>query len=780
MEKTSRRAKVSQLTQALAKHKKRDIDKITFSRILLMSCGCTLIADENDDSNDELIKKFLYSRGLVGTLKGGFNNAIDKKGATEFFRQNLKNEASLFSDLGITNARKDFNLLCDALVIQYENFIKFDDDAVFDYVRNLYNDLLADEKIKDQLIQRKTVFENLPKFEKNQLEAYLVKIEKNYSIVKTIVDPNSRKSFYDIYVCNILQLREQKNLQSSTIENVSIKTLFEKWPSTLIIEASGGVGKTMMLTHLALSAALNYKTNFLLPIFINLRDYAGEQDFLFYALMNVNKYLEDTVSKDTLISLLESGMCLFLLDALDEINSAMLYEFEVALKDFAAKYDKNKFVASSRPSNKNSFLHNFAVVDLLPFSKFQAKQLISKLDFRVDDPTIKDSFLTALDKTLYKSHESFCSNPLLLTILLLTYEHSGIPKTRHMFYEKAYDSMAEKFDSQRGRFSRSFVTGLTSDRLLEYIKSFCFISYCEDKYSFTEGEFETIFTKLKEKVKYSTDTFGYKEFLTDFESNLCLLYKEGKKYRFVHRSFQEYFCAAYLKDQKDKNFPSIAKFLDEHQHSFLQIDADGTKHFIIDFWNDEVLSMLYEMAKERVEEFIYLPILRNSILSSENKYLDFATFVKSAFSDISWTTGDSERRGSNSFTSNVLEHIFRNRDYANLFDSVYEDDLEDLDLPRTVSITNYYVTLDSDGHKYYNEADEYYCDELGKEVPYDGQQYTADMNVILSELDYSRGFLDSLEKTYIYDLYNAFKNLYLLLEDKYRSKSQTNIIDILD
>ena len=138
------------------------------------------------------------------------------------------------------------------------------------------------------------------------------------------------------------------------------------------------------------------------------------------------------------------------------------------------------------------------------------------------------------------------------------------------------------------------------------------------------------------------------------------------------------------------------------------------------------------------------------------------------------------KKGSNSFTSNVLEHIFRNRDYANLFDSVYEDDLEDLDLPRTVSITNYYVTLDSDGHKYYNEADEYYCDELGKEVPYDGQQYTADMNVILSELDYSRGFLDSLEKTYIYDLYNAFKNLYLLLEDKYRSKSQTNIIDILD
>ena len=780
MEKPSKIAKVSQLTQALAKHKKRDIDKITFSRILLMSCGCTLIADENDDSNDELIKKFLYSRGLVGTLKKGFNNAIDKKGATEFFRQNLKNEASLFSDLGISNARKDFNLLCDALVIQYDNFIKFDDDAVFDYVRNLYNDLLADEKIKDELLQRKSVFENLPKYEKKLLENYLAKIEKNYSTVRTIIDQNSRKNFYDIYVCNNLRIRDQKSLQYTSIENVSIKTLFEKCPSTLIIEASGGVGKTMLLTHLTLSATSNYKTNYLLPIFINLRDYVGEQDFLSYALFNINKYLEDPVSRDTLVSLLESGMCIFLLDALDEINSSILYEFEVALKDFAAKYDKNKFVASSRPSSKNSFLHNFAVVELMPFSKFQAKQLIGKLDFRIDDPTIKDSFISALDKTLYKTHESFCSNPLLLTILLLTYERSGIPTTRHMFYKKAYESMAEKFNSQRGKFSRSFVTGLTSDRLLEYIKSFCFISYCKDKYSFTEGEFETIFTNLKEKVKYSTDTFGYKEFLTDFESNLCLLYKEGKKYRFIHRSFQEYFCAAYLKDQKDKNFPSIAKFLDEHHHSFFQIDADGTKHFVIDFWRDEVLSMLYEMAKERVEEFIYLPILRNSILSSENKYLSFVTFVKAAFGDISWAAGDSERRGSNSFTSNVLEHMFRNEDYTYFFDNVNECDLEDLELPRTFMVTNYYVTLDTEGHAFYNEANEYDYDEQGEEIPFDGHYYTADMKDILLELDYSRGFLDSLEKTYIYDLYNAFKNLYLLLEDKYRSKSQTNIIDILD
>lgn len=781
MEKTTKIAKVSLLTQALANHKSVDIDKIGFARILLMSCGCSLIAHEKDDSSDELIKKFLYTRGLTGILKNGFNGTINKKGATEFFRYNLKNEPSLFTDLGIKTARKNFNLLCDALVIQYENFIKFDDDAVFDYVRDLYNDVLADDKIKDELSHRKSVFEILPKFEKKQLETYLAKVEKNYSIVKTIIDPSAQINFYDIYVCNDLQLRGQKKLPSSSIENVSIKTLFEKWPSTLVIEASGGVGKTMMLTHLTLSAISNYKTNYLLPIFINLRDYSGEKDFLSYALSNINKYLEDAVSTDTLISLLESGMCLFLLDALDEIDSSMLYEFEVALKDFATKYDKNKFVASSRPLSKNSFLHNFAVVDLQLFSKFQAKQLIGKLEFRPDDPAIKSSFLNALDKTLYKSHEEFCSNPLLLTILLLTYEHSGIPRARHMFYEKAYESMAEKFDTQRGRFSRCFATGLTSDRLLEYIKSFCFISYCEDKYSFTEEQFETIFVKLKEKAKYSTDTFGYKEFLSDFENNLCLLYKEGKKYRFVHRSFQEYFCAAYLKDQKDKNFPSIAKFLDEHHHSYVHQEADGTTtYYVFDFWNDEVLSMLFEMAKERVEEFIYLPILRNNIISSEDEYLKFATFINAAFKDISWTSGDSEENGSNSFVSNVLEHIFRNQDYVDYFDRVYEDYLEDLELPRIVTEKDYYVSPDGDGHKYYNEAYRFNYDEMGEEIPFDGSYFKADTRDILEDIDGSKWFLDSLKETYIYDMYKVFVNLHKLLEEKYKNKDKKDIIDILD
>ena len=41
------------------------------------------------------------------------------------------------------------------------------------------------------------------------------------------------------------------------------------------------------------------------------------------------------------------------------------------------------------------------------------------------------------------------------------------------------------------------------------------------------------------------------DFLIDLTDNLCIMYKEGNKYHFIHRSFQEYFTARYLATNYD-------------------------------------------------------------------------------------------------------------------------------------------------------------------------------------------------------------------------------------
>ena len=83
-------------------------------------------------------------------------------------------------------------------------------------------------------------------------------------------------------------------------------------------------------------------------------------------------------------------------------------------------------------------------------------------------------------------------------------------------------------------------------------------------------------------------------FLDDLKDNLCIMYKEGEKYYFIHRSFQEYFAAVYFAYDYDDNLGQVGKFFDESGHRSR---------------SDRTFDMLYDMIPEKVERFIFLPFL---------------------------------------------------------------------------------------------------------------------------------------------------------------------------
>jgi len=80
------------------------------------------------------------------------------------------------------------------------------------------------------------------------------------------------------------------------------------------------------------------------------------------------------------------------------------------------------YVVSSRPYSQFVYLSRFSVMRLQIFSKEQSLALIDKLDFRPDSPKIKEKFRKELDDRLFNTHQDFATNPLLLTIMLMTYE----------------------------------------------------------------------------------------------------------------------------------------------------------------------------------------------------------------------------------------------------------------------------------------------------------------------------------------------------------------------
>ncbi len=94
------------------------------------------------------------------------------------------------------------------------------------------------------------------------------------------------------------------------------------------------------------------------------------------------------------------------------------------------------------------------------------------------------------------------------------------------------------------------------------------------------------------------------DFIHDLINNLCLMYQDGPSYGFIHRSFQEYFCAKYFNAQLDELLVHVIPMFDRDER---------TKK------RDTALEMLYDMKPKAVEKYLILPYLKGLIADCESK-----------------------------------------------------------------------------------------------------------------------------------------------------------------
>ena len=118
------------------------------------------------------------------------------------------------------------------------------------------------------------------------------------------------------------------------------------------------------------------------------------------------------------------------------------------------------------------------------------------------------------------------------------------------------------------------------------------------------------------------------EFLIeDYTSCVNMFYREGGKYYFVHRSFQEYFCALSFTKQLEEDLSNILNVFDDREHSH----------------GEMVLPFLCDMIPEKMERFVFLPYLQKLVESSEaysypghiSGYWDFLWSIYTVFDCIS-------------------------------------------------------------------------------------------------------------------------------------------------
>ena len=446
---------------------------------------------------------------------------------------------------------------------------------------------------------------------------YLKHAKEKHEIKKTFLY-ETRRPFYDFFVCSDIKKRPNSygtvirrvGQQEKPITNATVDS-FPENERCIILSGTGGLGKSMMMTHFLLDTIEKHILSRKIPILILLRDYKPEEGELIDLVFKEFKRHDLSLHLSELIELLDNGKAVILFDGLDEIKKEYVNDFIKEVGVLSDNYPNSIYIISSRPTVNFRAIENFVPYDLQPFSKAQSISMIAKLDQSVIDPQIQSDFIDDLQYNRfnlnYDERIEFLGNPLFLTIMLLSYEgNHEIPTRRFVFYEQAYDVMAKKHDATKG-LKREFATELDSKDFQKFFGEFCAITYEQELYDFEPKQIEEAFQDVIEANDLATTP---EAFIEDVTGKICLIYLDGNKYYFIHRSFQEYFVAYFFSRQLEQHYDAVREMLwrrDEMDHDSM------------------VLPMLFDMDQNKTELCIILPYLKEFIdrYSGEDGYQKF-------------------------------------------------------------------------------------------------------------------------------------------------------------
>jgi len=454
-----------------------------------------------------------------------------------------------------------------------------------------YNKIVAEfisNQIDRLLVAGKSVYTSTVgkielRLEKTYKE-YLTNLLNDYSYSKSFFVRDEPQKLYKFFV-NLSGVCNRE-----IIEKINIKTIAHV-NSKIIISGQAGCGKSIISKHLLVNSIV-HKTH--VPIYVELRRLNGSkkcfEEFVFYTLKTHGVNLK----KEYLEKSLELGHFLILLDGFDELEMTIRDAISSDIKEFVERYSKNTYVLTTRPDERVESWDSFSVIRVQPLDLEKAIELVSKLPFNSDE---KKGFIELLQGTLFDSHRSFLSNPLLLTIMILTYRQSAdIPKKLSIFYWQAYEALFQRHDSFKGAYCRDRICSLDIQDFSKVFSAFCVHTYDDNKYSFARDEILKYF-------KFSTDVTGLdvepEGFLKDCLQAVCLIVEDGLFYTFTHRSFQEYFAAKFIVDcPPDVKGQLLDKFSDRSV-------------------SDSVLSLVYEMDTENFEKLFLIPFVDELIRIAE-------------------------------------------------------------------------------------------------------------------------------------------------------------------
>lgn len=421
---------------------------------------------------------------------------------------------------------------------------------------------------------------------------YQPHVERNYlyvSRVKTLIERNKPVALDDAFIPPTLGIMRNQSRFDDPQEKLSTDNFLAKLNGgeRLLVTAIAGAGKSMLMKKMYCSLAESSEVRSV-PLFVELRKFNEFTDvsLLGYIQSDIAAISSKFDHSDLTLAL-KSGILTLLLDGYDEVRPSLREAIKTQISELSRTYPGINIVISSRPDDDFISWSEFTEYSVLPFTQEQAIALIEIIDF---NEKTKRKLVSRIKDDLYESHKEFLSNPLLASMMLLTFDSSyDIPNKRHIFYQRAFVALLEKHDAYKG-YRREFKSKLEQDDFERAFSAMCILSYTKQHYSFSSEEEARSFAK--QGLELTSVDGESSSFVADLRDNLCMLVTDGQYLSFLHRSFQEYFASLYiLRTDTARGLKILEKMFKARPYP------------------DALINMCLEIEPEVVERHLILPKL---------------------------------------------------------------------------------------------------------------------------------------------------------------------------
>ncbi len=367
----------------------------------------------------------------------------------------------------------------------------------------------------------------------------------------------------------------------------------------VVILGDPGSGKTSLLKFLAMRwVTINQGP---LPVWIDLKHYAQQPiGLLTYCQSGCATYGLDARE---LTNRMQAGEAAIYLDGLDEVfdgqTRGRVVEDVAAL---AARYPHAIVLATSRifgyePERLRDA--GFAHATLEDLDDLQVSEFLRKWHESAEDsPTERVRLVDQVERALRESHavRELAGNPLLLTMMAILNRNQYLPRDRVELYREASRVLLYEWDASRSLPVDAFARQEKEEMLRELAGAMqaeggLAVNLIE-RAPLVDG-FRAFLKRLGVNEPHEKAT-GLVHQLT--ERNFILCYAGADRFSFVHRTFLEYFCAAWFVELYEKKQTLTLGQMTN--------DIFG-RHWQDETWH-EVLRLITGMVGERQAEHLIL------------------------------------------------------------------------------------------------------------------------------------------------------------------------------